>query len=168
MAYVAITTAEIAVGEPTTNTTFTKVKDNLINHETRIVSLEGGGSVVYPPLEFRVNGYYGYQGAATGWVKYIPNFALTLTGARLYIDQAGTAGTTEIDIMVKSGVGAYTSIFTTKPSLAFGAGNDSVSSNGILDPTKVNILAGDIIRLDTTSVQTLGHSFIVKLDYIKT
>lgn len=166
MAYSAITTSEIATGQPVANTTQTKIKDNFADHETRILALEGGSSVAYPPIIMGVQGYYGDQGPADSWEKFIPNFALTITGIRLYIDQAGTAGSTEIDVQVKRS-GSYSSCFTTRPSVAFGAGNDAVSTNQVLDPTKVSVQAGEIIRLDTTAVQTNGHTFYVRIDYTK-
>jgi hypothetical protein len=168
MSYTAITSGEIAVGEPTKNSMLTKVKDNLIDHEDRILSLENGSATTYPPIEMDIKGYYADQGAATDWVKTVPNFNITITGVRLYIGTAGTAGTTQIDILVKSGVGAYTSIFSTKPSVVYTAGDDSVSTNGVLNPSYVNVLAGDIIRLDTTSVQTAAKNLLVRIDYIKT
>jgi hypothetical protein len=167
LAYIEISVAEIAVGEPTKNAMLTKVKDNLIDHEERIQDLEAGSATVYPPMELDIKGYYGDQGAAENWVKTVPNFNLTITGARLYIDQAGVSGTTEIDVLVSSSGGPYTSIFTTKPSVGFAAGNDAVSSNGVLNPLQVDVLAGDIIRLDTTSVQVDARNLLVRIDYIK-
>jgi hypothetical protein len=119
MAYNPVSGTEIETGKPVTNTTLTKVKDNFEDHEDRIEDLEGGSAVDYPPIELFIGGYYGDQGAATGWVKYVPNFDMTITGVRLYIDVAGSAGTTEIDLQVKSGVNPYASIFTTLPSVAF-------------------------------------------------
>lgn len=168
MAFIPLTTNEIATGNPVANTTQTKIKDNFEDHEARLIAVESGGVVSYPPIVLRVNHYYDQFGAETGLLKTVTNFAITITGVRLYIDQAGTAGTTTIDIKVKSGAGAFTSILTTLPSVAFGAGNDTVSVNGVLDATKVNLSAGDIIRLDTTSVQTLGKGFTVRIDYNKT
>lgn len=167
MSYSAITTTEIATGKPVANTTLTKVKDNFIDHETRILDLENGGAVAYPPKEMSVRGYYGDPGIRTNWGKWFPNFDITITGVRLIIDTAGTSGSTEIDLKVNFGGGAYTSIFTTKPSVAFGAGNDAVSSNQVLDATKVDVDAGEIVRLDTTAVQTNGHTFYVRIDYVK-
>lgn len=167
MAYVPITTAEITTGEPVANTTQTKIKDNFIAHETRIASLEGGSSSVYPPVIFRVNGVYA-DVIATGLLKTTINFNLTVTGVRLLIDQAGTVGTTTIDIRYKRGAGAYTSVLSTKPSVLFSAGSDSISTNAVLDPTQVNLLAGDIIALDITSAQTAAKNFIVRLDFSKT
>src|SRR6185312_11690075 len=109
--YTAINTGEIVSGEPTTNSLWTKVKDDLDDHETRIETLEGASSV-YPPIILRANGAYFVM---TDVLKTTTNFSLTITGARLLIDQAGSSGTTEIDILVSSGGGPYNSIFTTKP-----------------------------------------------------
>ena len=168
MAYVEITSGEITSGEPVTNGTQTKIKDNLIAHESRITSLEGGSAVVYAPIIFRVNGQYDTLGATSGVLKTVANFNLTITGVRIYIDTSGSSGTTEIDIKYSRSGGAYTSILTTKPSVAYSAGHDAVSSNAILDVSQVNLQTGDIIRLDTTSVQTAGRSFMVRIDFSKT
>lgn len=168
MSFNAITTTEVGAGKPTTTTTFTKIKDNFDNHEQRIGALETGGTTTYPPIILRVNGYYAIPGALTNVLKTVCNFDLTITGVRLYIDTAGTAGTTEIDLKVSHLGGAYNSIFTTKPSVLYSVGSDGVSVNGVLDPTKVDLISGDLIRLDTTNVQTNGFGFMVRIDYIKT
>lgn len=167
MSFSTITTAEIATGKPNANSTWTKAKDNFDNHESRIVSLEGGSATTYPPIILRVNGYYGSIGAQTGLLKTVTNFALTITGVRIYIDTAGSSGSTTCDIKVSYAGGAYTSIFTTLPTVAFGAGNDGVSTNAVLDAARVDLAAGDIIRLDTTATQTGGKDFMVRIDYVK-
>jgi hypothetical protein len=168
MSFTAVTTTEISAGKPTTTTTFTKIKDNFDNHEQRIGALETGGTTTYPPIILRVNGCYATQGVLANILKTVCNFDLTITGVRLYIESAGTTGTTEVDLKVSHSGGAYTSIFTTKPSVSYTVGNDGVSTNAVLDPTKVNILSGDLIRLDTTSVQVNGFGFMVRIDYVKT
>ena len=172
MSFNPLNTAEIAVGEPVKNTTQTKIKDNLDNLNERIESLEGGSSTTYPPIILRVNGTYGEHGdlqlPANGILKTTLNFNITITGARLIIDEAGVSGTTEIDIKYKRGVGAYTSIFTTKPSVGFASGDDSTSSNGILNISEVGLQAGDIIRLDILDAQIRAQGLMIRLDYIKT
>lgn len=112
-----------------------------------------------------MNGQYGITGAQDGVVKFTTNFPITYTGVRLLIDKAGTSGTTEIDLKYKRGGGSYTSMLTTKPSISYSSGDDSVSSNGVLDPANSDLLAGDIIRLDLTSVQTNGRGFTIRIDY---
>lgn len=172
MTYIPLTTAEIATGQPVSNETATKIKDNFASLDSRTTTLEGGGSTVYPPIIFRVNGPYGESGdlaiPATNLLKTTLNFNLTVTGVRILIDEAGISGTTEIDLKYKRGVGAYTSIFTTKPSLAYSAGNDSTSTNAVLNPAQVNLQAGDILALTITDAQKRAKNFIVRIDYTKT
>lgn len=168
MSFTSITSGEIQSGKPVRSDTQTKIKDNFEDHESRLQSLEGGSATTYPPLIMRVNGFYGLYGATNALIKTTTNFPITITGVRVLIDQAGSSGTTEIDLKVKSGVGAFTSILLTKPSVNFSAGNDAISSNAVLDATKVDLLAGDIIQLDLTSVQTAGDGFLVRIDYNRT
>jgi hypothetical protein len=168
MSFNTLTTTEVSAGKPTTTITFTKIKDNFDNHEQRIGALETGGTTTYPPIIMRVNGHYSVRGIMDNVLKTVCNFDLTITGVRLYIDVAGISATTQVDLKVSHLGGAYTSIFTTKPSVASAAGNDAVSTNAVLDPTKVNISSGDLIRLDVTGVQGFGIGFMVRIDYIKT
>lgn len=172
MTYVAITTQEIAVGESVSNSTLTKVKENFDNLDSRMTTLEGGGSTTYPPIILSVYGAYGEAGDLTipvsGIIKTTINFPLTVTGVRILIDRAGTSGTTEIDLKFKRGIGSYTSLFSTKPSVGYVSGNDALSTNAILDPDYVDLQTGDILRLDISSVQAGAITFLVRIDYVKT
>ncbi len=161
MPFTVITSGEIASGKPVASTTQTKIKDNFDDHETRIETLEGGTSI-FPPLIFRANGR---PMVVENFLKTTTNFSFSVTGARLLVDKAGSAGTLQIDILRKRGAGVYETLFTTKPSVVYTAGDDALSSNAILDVTKVDILAGDILRLDITSIQTGGKNFVVRVDY---
>ncbi len=169
MAFAPINTDEISAGEPVTNSTQTKIKDNFDNHETRLNDLETGNVTVYPPIIMRVNGSYA-QLLATGTniLRTTMNFDLVLTGIRLLCDKAGTSGTTEVDLLFKRGGGAWTSVLTTKPSLSYTAGDNAISSNAVLDLTKVSLQAGDLLRLDLTSTQNyLAQNFMVRVDFNK-
>jgi hypothetical protein len=169
MPFIPISPAEIAVGEPVSNASQTKIRENFDNHEARILGVETGASTVYPPLVFRVNGFYGTMGAYSRVVETTANFDMTITGIRLLIDEAGSSGTTEINILRKRGAGAPVSLLTTRPSLTSAAGNDSISTNGVLNVDNVSILAGDRIRLDFTSTQAgNAKGLLVRIDYNKT
>jgi hypothetical protein len=161
MPFDPINTTEIESGKPVASTTQTKIKENFDDHESRIQTLEGG-SAVYPPIVFRVNGT---PEVITNVFKTTTNFSFTITGARLLIDEAGSAGTLEVNILRKRGAGSYETIFTTRPSVAYTAGDDALSSNAVLDASKVDIEAGDILRMDITSIQTDGKNFLVRIDY---
>lgn len=172
MTWQEITDQEIETGEPVKSSTASKLKNNLVNLQERIAAVEQGGNTVYPPIIMAVRGAYGESGdleiPALNLAKTTLNFNLTITGVRLIIDQAGESGATEIDIKYKRGGGDYTSIFTTKPTVAFGAGNDATSTNAVLDQTHVNLQAADILRLDLTAAQKRAKNFLVRIDYAKT
>lgn len=161
MSFVVINTSEIASGEPVTATTLGKIKDNFDDHEERIEDLELATSTTIP-INWRVNGYYC---AVTDVLKVTANGAMTITGIRILSDIAGSAGTLEIDVLKKRGGGAFTSVLSTLPSLGFATGNDALSSNGAVDVTQAGLIAGDILRLDITSIQTDGRGFTVRVDY---
>lgn len=151
MAFTAIVNTEIESGDPTTQDLWTKVKTDFDDHETRIVSLEGGSAVVYRPLEFIVSGPYGQYVPFnnTGVIRL--NFNINILAGRLLIHTAGSSGTTEIDFKYKSGAGAWTTIFSTKPSVAQSSGDYAVSTNGVLSVTALS--AGDLLRMDITTTQ---------------
>jgi len=163
MAFTALTSGEVASAQPVASTVTTKIKNNFDDHESRIQTLESSVTNNIPII-WRVNGYYD---VLTGLIKSTTNMSMSFTGVRILIDKAGSAGTTQIDILRKRGGGAWTSIFTTLPSVAFGAGNDALSTNAVLNPTMQALQAGDILRLDITSAQTDGVSFLVRIDYTK-
>lgn len=167
MAYVALTTTEIAAGKPVSSPVVTKIKDNFISHETRIVSLEGGSATTYPPIIMRVNGTY-TNCTYENILKTTTNFNLLVTGVRILIDGCGTSGTTEVNVKYRRGAGAWISLLTTNPSVGFAAGNDSISSNAVLNAANVNLQAGDLIRLDMISAQVGARNFLVRIDYNKT
>lgn len=169
MAFTSLTTQEISTGEPVTNSTMTKVKDNFDNLNTRTTSLEGGSNTIYPPILMRVNGNAAKLSLPyTGFLKTTMNFNITITGVRIITDIAGSSGSTEIDLKFKRGANPYTSIFTSLPTVSHSVGNDAASVNGVLNPTYVDLQTGDILRLDITGVQTAGKNFIVRIDYVKT
>ncbi len=164
MSFNPLTSGEIASGEPVSTTTQGKVKENFDDHEERIEALEASVSD-FLPLILSVRGPYAAFGARDNVIKTTSNSSFTITGVRLLIDIAGSSATTEIDIKRKRGGGSYESIFSTKPSVVYSAGNDALSSNAVLDLTKVDIEAADILRLDITGVQVGGSGFVVRIDF---
>jgi len=173
MAFTTITTGEIASGEPNTNGTWTKVKDNLDDLDSRVTALDL--TVALPPIIFRVNGNPSkLVFPFTGFLKTTINFNMKITGVYLLIDTAGSAGSTTVDLLYSRAGAAYVSILTTKPSITYQGGNDAISSAGaystaaVINTTYDDLLAGDIIRLDVTAGQTASRNFIVRVDYTKT
>lgn len=169
MAYVPLTVGEIATGQPVSNSTATKIKDNFTNLDSRVSDVESGNTTVYPPIILRCGGFYSTLGVYPDVVRTTCNFNLTVTGVRLLIDTAGASGTTEIDILYKRGAGAWTSILTTKPSVASAAGDNSISTNAVLNAGEVTLQAGDLIRMDITSTQGgNAKGLSARIDFVKT
>jgi hypothetical protein len=165
MSFTALTTTELQTGKPVSTTTQNKIRTNFDDHEARIETLESGSAVDLPCITMTVTGPYGLLGTFTGTCYTTVNFSLNVTGVRLLIETAGTSGSTSFDIKKKSGSGAWTSILTTQPSLPSSAGDDSVSTNAVINTAVSLILAGDRLRLDLTGAQTNAVGFLARIDY---
>lgn len=164
MGYVAITSAEIAVGQPVQNPTFVNIKGDLDYFKTTTDSLST--ALQNPePLTFDMHGDWWLQAltaAAQAYKRVWTN--ISLSGGTLWVPSMGSAGTTEVDILYKRGGGAYTSIFSTKPSVVWNAGSQT-SANGVLTSTPLSLLSGDFLRLDVTQAQTGSKEFHALLAY---
>jgi hypothetical protein len=159
MAFITIPNSTIETGDPVTQELFQKVKDNFDDHETRITT-NAANSAAFDPVAFHVTGKYASIGAKTDLMVYRAVFDFTILAARLVIWTAGTAGTTEVDVRLDDGTPA--TIFSTRPSVAFGAGDRAVSSNAVLSSTSV--LAGEFLIFDQTAVQTKGDGYSLYLE----
>jgi hypothetical protein len=150
VAFLTIPASTIESGDPVTQELFGFVKDNFDDHETRLLSLEGGGNTSYVPGHWNVQGHYGQVGTFEGVGLIRIPFNITVLGGRVLCNKVGSSGDTEIDFLYKRGAGAWTSIFSSKPSVNFGDGDYSIGS-GVLDET--SLLIGDLLRMDITAVQ---------------
>lgn len=166
MSYVPLDADDLAVGEPVLSSTALQIKNNLDNHEERLGAVETGGATTYPPIIMRVGGPIQWVPLGVTTLFTTMNFNLSVTGVFLIVEKAGS-GVTTVDIQSKRGAGAWQSLLTTKPSVNSVAGDFAISSNAVLDLTKVNLLAGDLLRLVVNGVQAGGNGFIVRIDYNK-
>lgn len=167
MAFVAVSSGAIAVGEPVTNTTLDLIRTDLDDLDSRITTL-AVGTVATTPIILSVNGVYTNY-VANGILKDTINSNIRVTGVFLLIDNAGSAGSTTIDIKYSRAGSAYTSILSTLPSIPYTAGNDKISSTSgtaaVVNATYRDLDAGDLIRLDITAAQTGGRNFMVRIDF---
>ena len=148
MAYNPLLNAEIEAGDPVTQDLWDKAQDNFDDHESRIVSLEGGSAVAYLPLVWGARSLY--------WVRddigiYRLPFGVNLLACRLLVVTAGSSGSTQIDIKKKTSAGAWTSVFSTLPSVPHTDGNFAISTNAVFSIT--TLAAADLVRCDITTVQ---------------
>lgn len=157
MAFTAINSNNIESGDPVTKNLWDKTKDNFDDHESRINDLESSSDNNGPKLVFDVIGQGGVlDGAAYELIRE----NLTITSVLLFVKEAGTSGSVEVDIEYKRGASAFTSILTGTISSAFGSGDfDTVS--GSLAVTDLN--TNDILRLNINAIQTDASGFQVIL-----
>jgi hypothetical protein len=94
------------------------------------------------------------------------NFDINILSCRLLMGTAGSAGTLSADLQYKRGVGAWTSIFSTPPSIAYTEGDFAISTNQVLSVTQ--LLIGDLLRLNISSGQTAGTEFHMLLEFERT
>lgn len=154
MAFTALTAADLAVGKPTKKELWDLIKSNFDDHETRILATEAATAEIDPIVYYVIGKYTQLATPKTGLMYYRAPYALTLTGAVLMIYEDGGSGTLEVDVQKKSGVGAFATVFSTKPSVASGSGDFTTSSNAVLSVTSV--AQNDILRLDLTSKMASG------------
>lgn len=161
-----IDNAMISAGEPVTQDLWSRTKLNFDDHESRLLTVEGATGAFHP-IQMDIYGEYSFFGAVEGQAFTRITFNLTVLAGRLMVHKAGTAGDTEIDILYKRGANPFVSIFTTLPSVNFSSGNLAIGT-GVLDPGEVDLLAGDILRLDLVSSQTSGIGLSSFLEIEKT
>jgi len=164
MAFTTLSTSLADVGEPVKKELMLGLINNSSDHETRISQLETSVNTTVP-LEFSLYGAYSRLAVPSEGIFFqrIP-FDMTLVGGILQIFDAGTSGTTEIDIQISTdGGSSFGTIFSTKPSVLFSAGDFALSSNAVFSVTLPDL--GDILRLDLTSRQSAANSFTFALSF---
>ncbi len=163
MAFTPLSPANIEVGKPTKKEIFERIRTNFDDHETRILSNETTIGSIWP-IQFTMNGKYNINKAGTTAVDFetIP-FALTLTSAVIttFADPGSGNGTLTVDIQRAVGQGAFSTIFSTLPSVVSGGGAQDTSTNAVLSST--SMAQGDILRLDFSTVMS-GNVTGFKLD----
>jgi len=161
VAFITLSAADLVAGEPTKQEIFTQIKDNEDNLDSRLTVVEGSTNL-YRPIQFDVLGLYGDGIVQDGLMFDLVRFDITVTNVLLFIHDAGTAGSTTIDVEYKRGVGAFTSILSSPLSVAFGTGDYAIGTETL---STTALLTGDILRLNVDAVQTLGQGFSVLIEF---
>ncbi len=165
MAFDPFLPGEIESGDPNKQELWQKTLDNFDDHEARIIDLEAA-TLAFIPIGFRAHGRYLVR---DGVAYQRITFDMRILAARLLIFNAGTAGTTEVDALVSSGGGAYSSIFSTRPSLGFAGGDlatpgsGGISTNQVLSTTTLS--AGDLLRYDIKARQTAAKGMALMIEF---
>lgn len=166
MPFSTIDPAEIEVGKPIKKSLLEKIKDSLDDHESRITS-NNSALAGTAPIVMALQGEYAttHDGERVQILTTSVDSDITITRISLVCLDAGISGTTEIDVLTNTKTPpAFTSVFTSNPSVGFGAGNGAVSV-GTLDATNVNVDDGDRIALTLVSAQAEARDLYAIIEY---
>jgi hypothetical protein len=154
MAYTPITSTEIEVGKAIRQELFTKIKDSLEDHETRISNLStGGGKIEVFNADVRIGSF---GSTVTGVVYHEVLQDISLIECAIQIFQKGSISSGILSIDVKrnttpNDVG-MTSVFTSSPSIDFATATDYQRATGTFNATLQDVPKGTILRLDINSM----------------
>lgn len=167
MAFTTIPSALINVGKAIKKEIFTYVKDNFDDHESRLNTIEAGGSTSIEIFNDLVS--VASTDTYTGidyFVCYAPT-TLDTVEIRIFAKGGITSGILEIDILKSTSDlddSNFSSILTTKASIDFSTASDyDVSVNAVIDGDTSALTQGDILRLDITSIPAGLESFVVNV-----
>lgn len=154
MAYTAITSTEVQVGQAITESLLGKVKDNFADHETRISGFSSGSKKVEV---FNLDIQLGVRASTVTGILYYESIQdMTLQEAAIQIYDKGTIATGSLTIDVKKNTTpnntGMTSVFTSAPTTNFATNANYARATGTFNATYQSILKGDILRLDITSL----------------
>ena len=156
---------DLDVGDPLRKEYFDKNKCNQDDINSRLGTVEAGAGKVFV-FNFRVRNAIRAD-SLTCISLFKATFDFTLIDARLQAFEVGTlTGDLEIDVKKNTSPNpiGFTSVFTTRPLLDYDLiSNYDESSNAVFDANQTDILDGDFLRLDVTSLPSNGviNSFYV-------
>jgi hypothetical protein len=159
------------IGTRTNGQTIDETWFNILKTEIEALQASRDEIILGLQIPWEVNGNYSRETFFDGVMYYLVTQDITILSATLKVITAGSSGTVDVDIKRKRGGGAWTSIFTTRPAIPYTAGNlaDSDTGSGAtaaaIDSVVEDVLTGDILRLDISSVQTNGIGFNLALKY---
>jgi len=142
----------ISVGDPVKKDDYDKLKNNSINHESRVAGLEVGAStiIVFGETIHGLSGYVNASSTLSGLSFYYVQQGLTLTSAIISDIEGAASSVFEFDILKASTIGGvYSTVFSTKPSVTAN-GTKQKSTNAVFSVTSIAI--GEWLRFDITSV----------------
>ena len=150
-------TTAISTGSSFTGTTVSQVT------ESATTTVSGGGDSTTRPNAVVANLFIKTkEETSTRRMVFRASSAMTLNTAKVTQTLAGTTGTLEIDIKKGTSLGSMTTVFSTKPSVLYSAGNYTTSSNAVFSTTAVS--ANDWLVLEIVSLQDTRAEFHIQVE----
>jgi len=166
MAYTPLDPAKLQSGKPVTTDVKQQIKANEDDLDSRLSNVEVDTAGGEAPLEFDIIGPY--QGLVSSGVLYSRlTFNIKILGARLFVIESGTSGTTEVDLLAETSPDSdtYVSIFSTRPSVPDTDGDRAFSSNAVISNDTIS--SGTMLRFDITQTQVGAKDLKLIIEYEK-
>jgi hypothetical protein len=161
MAFTSLNINDLDIGDPIKRSIMTTIKDDLDDLDSRASQIEALSNrvMVFDSPVINVNKLT----SITGLSIFRSSINFTLTDAKIVVyDINGISGTLQVDVkkLISPSLNTYSTVFTIKPSITFPTTvNYQESNNAVFDNSMKNIIIGDYLRLDITS---LPSSIITK------
>jgi hypothetical protein len=155
MPFVAINSADIEVGDPITADLLTQIKDDLDDHEARILAgalVTTSVSIINTVIEIGSTSTLLTTGCLS--VEILNNITITEGSLQLFLKSPATTGSITIDIKKNNTTNptGFNSIFTILPTFNIASASDYQKTTGTINATYQNLIVGDIVRLDLVSI----------------
>lgn len=148
--FVAIDSSQIEVGDPVTKELWDKTKCNFDDLDSRTTALETLGSKIIVDNTSWAGLIQVSGGALTHLASFEAAQDMRIITAKIRQFCAGSSGVTEIDIRKGTSEPGATTIFSVRPRLLSGDGDNAQDGGTIISP---NVLQGELIILDFTQIQ---------------
>lgn len=156
MAFVAIDSNTIKVGDPITKELLDLVKANMDNLDLRITSLATSGGTV-----FIFNGDVSFVGFSLTYgdifyYKARQDFSINDFRVQLFDKQGVSSGSLTLDLQksIDTDNANFASILTSALTFDFALAAAYGEATGALDPALNDILTGEVIRVKVTNIPT--------------
>lgn len=164
MAFTSINSASIDVGDPLKKDLFDLIKANEDDLDSRVTAL-ATGAVKVKLIDERIIIGSTITTAQTAIydIEVIQNCTIIEGAIQIYTKAPSTTGSLTIDVKVNTSTNptGFNSIFTVLPTLNIATCSDYQRATGTINGTYQNLVVGDILRLDLTSIPANFQSFRV-------
>jgi hypothetical protein len=155
MPFTTIDPNSIQVGDPITKELLDLIKDNMDDHETRILANETLGAVLYVyngQVDFK--NFDSVNGTDIFYYKATTDFNLTDFRIQLFDKQGLTSGTLSFDVQKSTDTNDsnFNTILNSALSFNFASDSDYDEKVASIDAGLAEIASGEVVRVEVTGI----------------
>jgi hypothetical protein len=166
MAYVTIDPTTIEVGDAITADLFTLIKDNLDDLDTRVTTLgSGSGTISLINTDVRIGSTDDQFLTGAFHFEVFQDCIITEGAIQLFEKSPATTGSLTVDVKknTTTNPAGFNTVFSSAPTINIATAADYDRATGTVNPSAQTLTAGDIIRVDITSLPAGLQRFRVVL-----